>query len=309
MIYTVTLNPAIDKTVEIDGFTLNAVNRIRALRTDPGGKGINVSKVIQSLGGESMATGLLASQSGAYIQGALEAMGIPTNFLTIPGETRTNLKVIDPVSHTNTDINEPGPQVSSDDLAQLLGRLEGLAQPGDWFVLSGSLPRGAEPGLYAQWIRALRGRGASVILDADGESLRLGIQAKPTLLKPNREELCRLMGRPLPTLDSLAEAGRELIAQGIGTVVISLGPEGALFLTPEGAWQAEGLPITVGSTVGAGDAMVAALALCRQRGCTMEQTIPLAIAASAANAATPGTHPATPAAIHSLLPQVKFYTL
>ena len=308
MIYTVTLNPAIDKTVQIDGFTVNAVNRIHTLRTDPGGKGINVSKVIAALGGESTATGLVAGRSGAFIENALTSLGIPHSFLTIPGETRTNLKIVDPVLHTNTDVNEPGPAVTPEILEAMLGHLLSLAQPGDTVTLSGSLPKDAPAALYAHWTQALRANNITVFLDADGEALKLALEARPSVVKPNREELSHLLGRPLDTIDSLSDAARDLLSQDIETVVISLGADGALFAGQYGIWLAEGLPVTVNSTVGAGDSMVAALALSRERGYDMETAIRLTMATSAASVTTPGTQPPTYDQIHPLLPRVRFHS-
>ena len=123
MIYTVTLNPALDKTVEIPSLTLDSVNRITTMRTDPGGKGINVSKVIDKLGEKSVATGILGGDTGNNILSALDKMGLESDFLFVEGETRTNLKIIDPVCKTNTDINEPGVTVSEEILNQLKDKL------------------------------------------------------------------------------------------------------------------------------------------------------------------------------------------
>lgn len=148
MIYTVTLNPALDKTVEIPSLTVDSVNRITAMRTDPGGKGINVSKVIRKLGRESTATGILGGNTGRAICAALEAMKIKTAFRFVEGETRTNLKVIDPVNHTNTDLNEPGITVSEEILNGLLAELLSKLRKGDIVVLSGSLPKGSPVNTY-----------------------------------------------------------------------------------------------------------------------------------------------------------------
>ena len=147
MIYTVTLNPALDKTVEIPHFALDAVNRIASVRTDPGGKGINVSKVIAKLGGRSRAVGVVAGGAGRALAAQLEALGLDTLLADAgEGETRTNLKVIDPAGHTNTDINEPGPAVAAQVLESLLERLTGSVRAGDIVVLAGSLPVGAPQG-------------------------------------------------------------------------------------------------------------------------------------------------------------------
>ncbi len=172
MIYTVTLNPALDKTVEIPSLTVDGVNRITTMRTDPGGKGINVSKVIQKLGGKSMAAGILGGDTGRAIQSSLEAMELNTWFQFVEGETRTNMKIIDPVNHTNTDINEPGVTVSEKILDSLLKELLKKVSQGDIAVISGSMPKGSPKETYFLWTKAFREKGAKVILDADGELLK-----------------------------------------------------------------------------------------------------------------------------------------
>ena len=223
MIYTVTLNPALDKTVEIPNLALDTVNRITKMRTDPGGKGINVSKVIAKLGGTSKAIGILAGNSGKAIQDALDGEGLAHNFRFVPGETRTNLKVIDPENHTNTDINEPGIEVDAPELTALLYDLLKELKRGDIVVLAGSLPKGAPKDTYYTWVESCKKAGAKVFLDADGELLAEGLKAAPYLVKPNNDELSRMMGRELKTLDELADAGQALIRRGIEHVVVSMG--------------------------------------------------------------------------------------
>lgn len=159
MIYTVTLNPALDKTVEIPNLALDTVNRITKMRTDPGGKGINVSKVIAKLGGTSKAIGILAGNSGRAIQDALDSEGLAHNFRFVPGETRTNLKVIDPENHTNTDINEPGIEVDAPELTALLYDLLKELKQGDIVVLAGSLPKGAPKDTYYTWVESCKRQG------------------------------------------------------------------------------------------------------------------------------------------------------
>ena len=205
---------------------------------------------------------------------------------------------------TNTDINEPGPSVTEGNLTMLLERLTLWAGSGDTVILSGSLPKDAPANTYRDWIRVLRQRGIAVFLDADGEALRLGIEAMPTLVKPNREELRRLLGRPLDTLEELTRAGRELIRGGIEMAVISLGGDGALFMSDAGAWLADGLAVDVRSTVGAGDSMVAALALSRERGYAVEDTIRLAVAASAAKVMCSGSQAPEGNSVKALLGNV-----
>lgn len=309
MIITVTLNPALDKTVEIPDFSLDAVNRIASMRTDPGGKGLNVSKVIAKLGGTSTAVGILGGATGRRIADAMDALGIACDFTFVEGETRTNLKVIDPKRHTNTDLNEPGLTVDAGTLAGMLDRLTAAIQPGDIVVLSGSLPKGAPADTYGAWVRACQDAGARVFLDADGEPLAHGLAAKPYLVKPNNHELSRLTGRTLETAEDLLAAAREMIAGGVTRVVVSMGGDGALFVGKDGAFRAEGLRVPVGSTVGAGDSMVAALAYATAEGMDPADTVRLAVATSAANVMCSGSQAAERAAVEELLPRVVFHAL
>lgn len=306
MIYTVTCNPAVDQTVWVDHFRTDSVNRIVRSRRDPGGKGINVSKVIHALGGESIACGILGGQSGAYIADTLTQAGIVHRFVPTCAETRTNLKIIDPVMHTTTDLNEPGAPVDQSVFDSLRDFLCRCATKEDIFILSGSLPASASPGLYADWTRALKARGAQVFLDTSGEALSLASAQDPDLVKPNADELCHLLGRALTSENDHLQAGLELIRKGIGCVVISLGEAGALFLDRTGAWRADGQNVPVESTVGAGDAMVAALGMCRAKGLSLEQSIPYAVAVSAAAVMTQGTQPPHPEDVSRLLGRVSY---
>ena len=305
MIYTVTLNPAMDKTVVIGRFAPDAVNRVETMRTDPGGKGVNVSKVIARLGGQSVALALAAGRTGEAIEDALRMLGIETDFLYGPGETRTNLKIVDSVLHQNTDVNEPGPQADPADAAALLERLLARLVPGDVVVLAGSLPRGLNADTYAVWTRACKAAGARVFLDADGEALAQGVMAGPSLVKPNGAELARLLGRELRTHAELAQAARTLTSRGVERVVVSLGAEGALFVDTSSTVYAPGIPVPVGSTVGAGDSVVAALALAAERGMAAEETMRLAMATGAANVMCSGTQAASREEVMALLPRVR----
>lgn len=309
MIYTVTLNPALDKTVEIPGMALDTVNRITEMRTDPGGKGINVSKVIAKLGGESCAVGILGGGSGKMLEKLLEGEPFATRFRFVEGQTRTNLKIIDREGHTNTDINEPGLTVTDADLDALLRELLAELRPGDIVVLAGSLPKGAPQDTYRSWTAACKKAGARVFLDADGALLAEGIKAAPYLIKPNDDELSRLAGRKLETIEELTAEGRKLLERGIERVVISLGGRGALYLRKGSTIYAEGLRVPVGSTVGAGDSVVAALAYAEAQGLSEEEAVCLSTAAGAANVMCSGTQAAEREAVEALLPKVRFTRL
>ena len=310
MIYTVTLNPALDKTVEIQDFAVDSVNQVTAMRTDPGGKGINVSKVIQKLGRKSVAAGILGGDTGNAILSALEAMGLETSFRFVEGETRTNLKIVDPAEHTNTDINEPGITLSEEILDSYLKELLEKLVPGDIMVLSGSLPMGSPKDTYYTWVKACKEAGAKVILDADGELFAAGIKASPYLIKPNDHELSGFMGRTLSTPAELAKAARQMMeSYGIEKIVVSMGGAGALFVTKEDTIYAEGLKVPVGSTVGAGDSVVAALAVAEEAGMSLEDTVRLATATGAANVMCSGTQAAEYDVIQGLIPKVVFRKL
>lgn len=292
MIKTVTLNPAVDKTVEINDFKVGEVNRISSIRLDAGGKGINVSKTIKALDGSSIATGFLAGRNGDYIKDCLDKMQVPGDFLFVKGETRTNLKVVDRRNKTNTDINEPGLiEVTEEDLYQLESKLFSDMSKDDILVLSGSIPSNVPVTIYREWTERANKSGIRVFLDADRELLEEGLKAGPYLVKPNLAELEILLGRKLDDMNEIVRAGRSLLDRGIKTAAISLGADGAVFFHGEHAIYAEGLKVEVKSTVGAGDAMVAALALAIDRGYGLEKAVSLSVAAGTANVASEGTKP------------------
>ena len=291
MIYTVTLNPAIDKTVVIENLHTGAVNRVTSVREDAGGKGINVSKCLKNLGEESVAAMILAGDTGKRLETMLETMGIPSLAVWAEGESRTNLKIIDPVKGENTDINEPGPVVTEELLEVLKGAISRKILPGDILILSGSLPAGVDKDLYGRWIMHFRQLGVCVYLDADGEPMHKGMAAIPYMIKPNNDELAALMGKEKLTMDEMLVEGRRLQESGIAEIVISLGGNGALFVSEGGCYYAKGLAVAVKSTVGAGDSVVAAMAYGQARKLSVEEQICLSMAMGAASVMQSGTQP------------------
>ena len=308
-IYTVTLNPALDKTVRVPNFAVDQVNRITWLRQDAGGKGINVSKVIAKLGGESTAIAVLAGQTGQWIANALVENNIRVQAITVPGETRTNLKVVDAERDTNTDINEPGPEVTDDLLNQALADVISKTSDGDIAVLSGSLPRGASTDTYARWTHAMRSAGLKVYLDADGAALSAGLEQNPYFTKPNDHELSAMLGRELVDVDAIATAASEIVAGGIDTVCVSMGGNGAVYATTNEVWYAGPVKVKVGSTVGAGDSVVAAFAFADAQGLSTEDTLRLAMATGAANVMESGTQAADRSVVDSLIKKVQLTRL
>lgn len=304
MIYTVTLNPALDKTATVENLRLDSVNRISELRVDPGGKGINVSKVVRELGAKTVAIALLGGHTGTMLRNMLAELGIECKVLEVEGETRTNLKIKDPALKTNTDINEPGSEVTDEQLRGMLDGLVGEVGSGDIVVLSGSLPRGAAADTYKVWVAALKKTGAKVYLDADGDKLVRGIEAKPDLIKPNEIELGAMMGRTLDADEKIVEAARELIDGGLDRVMVSMGGAGALYVARDVTIKANPVKVPVGSTVGAGDSVVAALAYAQDKGLGLEDTMRLAMATGAANVMQSGTQAAPRELVDSLIDKV-----
>ncbi|MBU3112726.1 1-phosphofructokinase [Clostridium lacusfryxellense] len=306
MITTITLNPAVDKTIEINNFSVGNVNRVTSVRLDAGGKGINVSKVIKSLGSKSRAMGILSGKSGEFIKGYLDGIQILNDFIFTQGETRTNTKVVDPINHTNTDINEAGPEASLKDLNELNDKIFNDMKSEDMIILSGSVPSNVDKKIYGEWIVRAKEKGAKTVLDADGELLKYGILSGPYLVKPNIDELEGMFNKKINGIAETVEIAKSLLEYGIIIVAVSLGSEGAIFVNKECAIYARGLKVDVKSTVGAGDSMVAALAYSIEKGLSFEETVKLAVATGAANVMTEGTKASDIKTIIELEKQVEF---
>lgn len=298
MIVTVTLNPAIDKTVEIEKFVCGGLNRIRKVEYDAGGKGINVSKTIHMLGGESIATGFLGGNNGRAIESVLTDYGIHSDFVWVAGETRTNTKVIE-ADGTLTELNEPGMAIQETDIQKLKDKLANYANEKTAFVFSGSVPQGVPKEIYKELILFVKEKGAYVLLDTDGEALCYAIEAKPNVIKPNIHELSAYLKS-----EDIVQGGRNLQRQGIANVVISKGKEGAIFLMEDCEIICDGLAVEAQSTVGAGDAMVAALAYAWEHHLHTEETVKLCMATSAGAVTTIGTKPPSRKLVDSLMEQV-----
>lgn len=310
MIYTVTLNPARDRTVVISDFAAGKVNRIKSFRDDPGGKGINVSKVIKSLGGQSAAMGILGGGTGKYIKACLDDMGIQNDFVVVDAETRTNIKVFDDINLVTTDINEAGAPVDAGALDEVLKRILAKADKGDIVVFAGKIPAGAPSDLLYRWISALKEKGILTVLDADSKTLSEGVKAAPYMIKPNEIELGELLGEKLDSIEKIrAGAGRVMSENGISLVAVSMGADGAVFVTENAVYRARGLKIEAKSTVGAGDAMAAALAYGIDTGMAEIDACRLSIAASAAAVMCEGTQSADRETIGELYEKVEIFEI
>lgn len=314
MIVTLTMNPALDRTYYVDHLQPGSLHRPDQVEEDAGGKGINVSRTLQILGKESVVVGVLAGHTGHRIEEQLKSLGLQTDFLFLPeGETRINTKIVES-DGTLTELNEKGPEVKAGTLNEVAGVLKKYASPDTVYVLSGSVPEGAPDGYYRYLTAALHSVGGRVLLDADGPLLSEGIGGYPDIIKPNIRELVACyaaageMENGAPDQQHLVRFARSIISKakdGNGFACISLGDKGALFVNGEKTLFSRALPVPVKSTVGAGDAMVAAIAACQEEGKTMEYCARLAVACATAACTTAGTRPADMTSIQSYLQGVK----
>lgn len=305
MIVTVTLNPAIDQTLIVPRFVAGDTIRIQSSRFDPGGKGINVSRVIHELGGESIAMGFAPGGLGRYIEQTLESKGIDTDFVHTRGETRTNITIVDESRHVQTILSDPGPPIEKEAVTSLRRRLKRRLHEGDWLVLAGSIPPPVGPEIYAELIHEARQAGAHTVLDSDGPALHAGVGATPEIVKGNRRELERLLGRHLDDEPSTLAAARQVHRSGVQTVVVTRGREGAVAVHHSKKWRGIAPRVRAVSAVGSGDAFLAGVVLTLSRGGTMDQAMRLGIASGTAAVLTLGTEPCRRREVDILLPRVR----
>lgn len=304
-IVTVTLNPAIDRTLHLPSFTVGQVNRVTSERTDPGGKGINVAKVIKALAHPVVVTGLLGNENDKPFHHYFAQAGIQNQFIAIRGNNRVNIKIVDTGSDVVSELNFPGFTPIGEDLAHLETTLGQLGKKYTWFVLSGSLPPNVPTDSYARFITMLHEYDCKVILDTSGAALQAGIKACPFAVKPNLPELSQLMNSPMDSDAEILKAIKELLGQGISKVAISLGGEGALVADNKQILRATAPNVAVSSTVGAGDAFVAGFSVGQARNLSLGDSIRLASAAAGAAVALPGTQAGSLEEVTKLIHNVK----
>lgn len=257
MITTVTLNPAIDRTVVVDTFKPGAVNRVTSSREDMGGKGINVARILLALGSEAIAAGFIGSKNLGHVRSLFERDHVSCDFVEVAAETRQNTKLIESSSHQTTDINEAGFPVSAADLSSIHAMIAQYAAQSSHVVLSGSIPPGTPVTIYRDLLSALPSSCRGV-LDADGQLLMEGLAAHPFLIKPNIHELENALGRHLSSHSDIVGAAREIISTWqVSYVLVSMGGDGSILITRSQAIHAAALRVNVHNTVGAGDTMLA----------------------------------------------------
>jgi 1-phosphofructokinase len=305
MIYTVTLNPSLDKTLAVPELRPGELHRGRVVRLDLGGKGINVSRALQALGIHSRLAGFAGGATGEALRSGLIAQGYQVDFIDVGGETRQNITLLDESVGKYTKINEPGPLVSPDHLTDFEHFIRQELHGGDWWVFSGSLPPGAPDDTYGRLIQVVQEGGGLAFLDSSGTVMAAGLKAKPHAIKPNREEAEELLQRSLDSQADLAWAAEQFQAMGIPMAAISLGAEGLALAMNGQLALATPPPVTARSPVGAGDSALAGLLWARQDGCDLAQTAIRATACGAAAAMQEGTGVGERALVEELARQVK----
>lgn len=305
MIVTVTLNPAVDETLTVHQLLLGETNRIKETNIDPGGKGLNVARVIKRLGRPAVAITLVGGETGQFIKNRLEREGVEMDLVEISGETRVNISILDESAGIQTNLNHEGPRVDAAELHRTEAKVAEWLPEAVLIVLGGSLPPGAPSDTYARLIRWARQSDVRAILDTSGDVLSEGVCAQPYMIKPNVREAEYLLGRKLQTDDEIVEGSQELLNLGIEIVVVSMGVRGAIAVSREGVWKAIPPKVSKESTLGAGDSMVAGLAIGTSEHSGLADSLALATAAATATVMTPGTELCRPEDVQDLLPRVQ----
>lgn len=281
MIYTVTFSPSIDYIPYVDNFEVNTLNRASTVSYYPGGKGINISRVLTRLKSETTALGFLGGFTGGFIQQFLTQEQVKTQFIEIDEATRINVKI---KSASETELNGPSPQLTADNVTKLLHTIQRQLTKDDWIIVSGTVPARVTETFFAQLQQACQQVGAKWILDTSGPRLKTLLQYEPFLVKPNQEELGELVGQKIATTDEVLHYSRELVARGVETVVVSLGGAGAVCTTKEGSLVAQAPKGKVVNTVGAGDSLVAGMVSRLAQNRSIEEAFKYGVAAGSATA-------------------------
>ncbi|NJE62994.1 1-phosphofructokinase [Enterococcus durans] len=253
MIYTVTLNPSIDFIVKVDGLKLGDLNRMKEDFKLPGGKGINVSRILKRMDTESTALGFLGGFTGSFISEWLKEEQINTAFTNVQSDTRINIKL---KSDTETEINGLGPVLSEKEIEDLKQAMNNVKK-GDIVVLSGSTPASLRNGFYQELIEIIRGKEAEFVIDTTGDDLKDALAKRPLLIKPNNHELAELYHTEFKSIEDILPYGKKLLEEGAQNVLISMAGDGALLFTKDGAYQSNVLVRPLKNSVGAGDSMIA----------------------------------------------------
>lgn len=284
MILTVTLNAAIDKRYVVEDFQVGKVNRVVECAYTPGGKGLNVSKPAAIAGAKVVATGFVGGHAGHYIEDELKPFGIESAFYHMKEESRSCINIWDTVQKKQTEFLEPGFTVAERDFEGFVEKFRTLLKDADVVAMSGSVPKGLDGTAYQRLVSIVKEAGKKVILDTSGKLLTAGIAAKPTMIKPNIDEIRMLTESRCDDLNEIIEAAKQIHSEGVEIVAVSLGGEGSIVVSDEGVYRARVPKINAVNTVGCGDSMIAGFALGLSEGLSVCDTLRKASAISAAAA-------------------------
>jgi 1-phosphofructokinase family hexose kinase len=302
-------NTSLDKALEVDDLRLGAVNRVREARAYPGGKGLHVALTVAALGEPVRLVGLIDSTHRALFEDHLAARGVEFHGVEASGSVRTCLAIRDADGSRVTEILEPGPELEAGARRELVARFLSLARGGEIAVLSGSVPPGFDDGAYAELVATLAGSGVRCLVDASGGLLRRAVEARPFLVKPNRDEAESLTGEPVADAAAAVRAARALAARGIAVVIVSLGALGAVGVMDGAAWHAAAPVQERASAVGSGDCLLGGVAVGLARALAFEEVLRLGVACGAANTLTAETGHVRLTDVEALRPQVRIESL
>ena len=284
-------------------------SRAASTRVDWGGKGFNVSRALKALGTDSVAMAFAGGDTGHRLARGLQLLGIDTDFVQVAGETRTNVVIVDETTGRHIKVNEAGPSILLDEHEQLLQRVRQRVQPGDLWVLAGSLPPGLPASFYAEIIELLQAAGARAFLDASGEPLRLGCAARPALVKPNAVEAQEITGQRIASpQDALAAADR-FLAGGIELVALSMGADGLVLATASQAVWAKPPVVPVSNPTGAGDSLLAGVVWAAEQGLPLADVARWGVATGTASAMREGVSVGSRAEVETIRERVEVVDL
>lgn len=309
MIVTLTPNPVLDRTLSVPRIEFDDVLRAASTRVDWGGKGFNVSRALKALGTDSVAMAFAGGGTGQMLKQGLDALGITTDFVQISGETRTNVVVVDQATGRHIKVNEAGPAIAAQEHAELLQRIRERVQPGDLWVLAGSLPPSLPASFYAEIIGLLTECGARTFLDTSGQPLRLGCVAQPALVKPNVAEAQELTGQVIDSPHDAARAAGHFLDQGVGIVALSMGAQGLVLAAADQAVWARPPAVPVTNPTGAGDSLLAGIVWALQQGLPLADVASWGVATGTASAMREGVSVGSRAEVEAVRSQVEVVDL
>lgn len=305
MILTVTLNAAIDKRYVVEEFVEGEVNRVKECAYVPGGKGLNVSKPAAVAGARVVATGFVGGHAGNYIEDSLKDYQVEGAFYHLAAESRSCINIWDEKNCRQTEFLEPGFTVTEEEFRGFVKKFRELLQDADVVAMSGSVPKGLDGTAYQELVKIVKDAGKKVILDTSGRLLEMGIEARPTMIKPNIDEIRMLTGKHCDRMEDIIEAAKAVHARGVEVVAVSLGADGSMVVCEEGVFRAIVPRIDAVNTVGCGDSMIAGFALGFEQGLGIEETLRKASAISAAAALREETGFFVKEDMERLYPQIK----